>query len=220
MSTKTINIDEKLYEYLLNNSLREPELLKKLREKTALMPSGLMQISPEQGQFMGLLVRLIGIRRILEIGVFTGYSSLAMALALPEDGTIVACDISEEYTRTARKYWKEANVDARIQLKIGPANETLQELSQDDKLEPFDLVFIDADKGNYSNYYEAGLSLLRKGGLILVDNVLWSGKLADPDNQEEDTVDLPEFNQKLHQDYRIDLSLLPIGDGLTFARKR
>jgi len=195
MSTKTINIDEKLYEYLLNNSLREPELLKKLREETALMPSGLMQISPEQGQFMGLLVRLIGIRRILEIGVFTGYSSLAMALALPEDGTIVACDISEEYTRTARKYWKEANVDTRIQLKIGPANETLQELSQDDKLEPFDLVFIDADKGNYSNYYEAGLSLLRKGGLILVDNVLWSGKVADPENQEEDTVAIREFNQ-------------------------
>ena len=165
MSTKTINIDEKLYEYLLNNSLREPELLKKLREETALMPSGLMQISPEQGQFMGLLVRLIGIRRILEIGVFTGYSSLAMALALPEDGTIVACDISEEYTRTARKYWKEANVDTRIQLKIGPAIDTLQELSQEDKFEPFDLVFIDADKVNYSNYYEAGLSLLRKGGL-------------------------------------------------------
>ena len=220
MSTKTINIDEKLYDYLLNNSLREPELLKKLREKTALMPSGLMQISPEQGQFMGLLVRLIGIRRILEIGVFTGYSSLAMALALPEDGTIVACDISEEYTRTARKYWKEANVDSRIQLKIGPAIDTLQELSQDDKLEPFDLVFIDADKGNYSKYYEAGLSLLRKEGLILVDNVLWSGKVADPYNQEEDTVAIREFNQKLQQDDRIDLSLLPIGDGLTFARKR
>ena len=220
MSTKTINIDEKLYEYLLKNSLREPELLKKLREEMALMPSGLMQISPEQGQFMGLLVRLIGIRRILEIGVFTGYSSLAMALALPEDGTIVACDISEEYTRTARKYWKEANVDTRIQLKIGPAIDTLQELSQDDKVEPFDLVFIDADKGNYSNYYEVGLSLLRKGGLILVDNVLWSGKVADPDNQEEDTVAISKFNQKLHQDDRIDLSLLPIGDGLTFARKR
>ena len=153
MSTKTINIDEKLYEYLLINSLREPELLKKLREETALMPSGLMQILPEQGQFMGLLVRLIGIRRILEIGVITGYSSLAMALALPEDGTIVACDISEEYTRTERNYWKEANVDVRIQLKIGPAIDTLQELSQDDKLEPFDLVFIDADKSNYSDYY-------------------------------------------------------------------
>ena len=220
MSTKTINIDEKLYEYLLNNSLREPKLLKKLREETALMPSGLMQISPEQGQFMGLLVRLIGIRRILEIGVFTGYSSLAMALALPEDGTIVACDISEEYTRTARKYWKEANVDTRIQLKIGPAIDTLQELSQDDKLEPFDLVFIDADKGNYSYYYDAGLSLLWKGGLILVDNVLWSGKVADPENQEEDTVAIREFNQKLHQDDRIYLSLLPIGDGLTFTRKR
>ena len=219
MSTKTINIDEKLYEYLLNNSLREPKLLKKLREETALMPSGLMQISPEQGQFMGLLVRLIGIRRILEIGVFTGYSSLAMALALPEDGTIAACDISEEYTRTARKYWKEANVDTRIQLKIGPAIDKLQELSQDDKLEPFDLVFIDADKGNYSNYYEAGFSLLRKGGLILVDNVLWSGKDAGRDNRE-DMDAIREFNQKLHEDDRSDLSLLPIGDGLTFARKR
>ena len=220
MSTKTINIYEKLYDYLLYNSLREPELLKKLREETALMPSGLMQILPEQGQFMGLLVRLIGIRRSLEIGVFTGYSSLAMALALHEDGMIIACDISKEYTLTARKYWKEANVDTRIQLKIGPAIDTLQELSQDDKLEPFDLVFIDADKGNYSNYYEAGLSLLRKGGLILVDNVLWSGKVADPDNQEEDTVAIREFNQNLHQDDRIDLSLLPIGDGLTFSHKR
>ena len=154
MSTKTINIDEKLYEYLLNNSLREPKLLKKLREETALMHSGLMQISPEQGQFIWLFVRLIGIRRILEIGVFTGYSSLAMALALPEDGTIVACDISEEYTRTARKYWKEAGVDSRIHLKIGPAMDTVQKLSVIDKSEPFDLVFIDADKGNYLNYYE------------------------------------------------------------------
>ena len=192
MSTKTINIDEKLYEYLLNNSLREPELLKKLREETALMPSGLMQISPEQGQFMGLLVRLIGIRRILEIGVFTGYSSLAMALALPENGTIVACDISEEYTRTARKYWKEANVDSRIQLKIGPAIDTLQELSQDEKLEPFDLVFIDADKGNYSNYYEAGLSLLRKGGLIWWTMCFGAGRL--PTRTIKRKIRLPSVN--------------------------
>jgi|AACY02.9.fsa_nt_gi Predicted O-methyltransferase len=177
MSPKTINIDEKLYEYLLNNTLREPELLKKPREETALMSSGLMQISPEEGQFMGLLIRLIGIRRILEIGVFTGYSSLAMALAHPEDGTIIACDISEEYTRTERKYWKESNVDTRIKLKIGPATDILQELSQDDKLEPFDLVFIYADKGDYSNYYEAGLSLLRKGGLIWWTMFFGAGRL-------------------------------------------
>ena len=220
MSSRTLNITDSLYTYLLDHSLREPELLQRLREETARMPNGMMQISPEQGQFMGLLVRLIGALRILEIGVFTGYSSLSMALSLPEKGTIVACDISEEYTNVARKYWKEANVDTRIQLKIGLAVDTLQELSQDDKLEPFDLVFIDADKGNYSNYYEASLSMLLKGGLILVDNVRWSGKVADPDNQKEDTVAIREFNQKLHQDDRIDLSLLHIGDGLTFARKR
>ena len=220
MSSRTINISDFLYEYLLDHSLREPELLQRLREETGGMPNGMMQISPEQGQFMGLLVRLIGALRILEIGVFTGYSSLSMALSLPEKGTIVACDISEEYTNIARKYWKEAGVNSRIHLKIGHAMDTIQELSGIDKLEPFDLVFIDADKRNYLNYYEGSLSLLRTGGLILIDNVLWNGKVAEQTNHEKDTVAIREFNRKLHQDDRIDLSMLPIGDGLTIACKR
>ena len=220
MSSSTINISDSLYEYLLDHSLREPELLHRLREETGGMPNGMMQISPEQGQFMGLLVRLIGALRILEIGVFTGYSSLSMALSLPEKGTIVACDISEEYTNIARKYWTEAGVNSRIHLKIGPAMDTIQELSGIDKSEPFDLVFIDADKRNYLNYYEGSLSMLRTGGLILIDNVLWNGKVAEQTNHEKDTVAIREFNRKLHQDDRIDLSMLPIGDGLTIACKR
>ena len=220
MSSRTINISESLYEYLLDHSLREPELLQRLREETCWMPSGMMQISPEQGQFMGLLVRLIGALRILEIGVFTGYSSLSMALSLPEKGTIVACDISEEYTNIARKYWKEAGVNSQIHLKIGHAMDTIQELSGIDKLEPFDLVFIDADKRNYLNYYEGSLSLLRTGGLILIDNVLWNGKVAEQTNHEKNTAAIRKFNRKLHQYDRIDLSMLPIGDGLTLACKR
>ena len=220
MSSRTLNITDSLYTYLLDHSLREPELLQRLREETARMPNGMMQISPEQGQFMGLLVRLIGALRILEIGVFTGYSSLSMALSLPEKGTIVACDISEEYTNVARKYWKEADIDSRIHLKIGPAMDTILDLSRIIKSEPFDLVFIDADKENYLNYYESSLSLLRTGGLILIDNVLWNGKVAEQTNQEKDTVAIRKFNHKLHHDDRIDLSLLPIGDGLTIAMKR
>ena len=180
----------------------------------------MMQISPEQGQFMSFLIKLIGVRRILEIGVFTGYSSLSMALALPDDGLIVACDISKEYTQIARNFWEEAGVDSKIELKIGPAIETIHEFSISESNEPFDFIFIDADKGNYSRYYESSFSILITGGIILIDNVLWSGKVADPNIHEEDTVAIRDFNKKLYQDERIDLSMIPIGDGLTLARKR
>ena len=220
MSTRTLNMEDSLYEYFLDHSLREPEILQRLREETALMPSAMMQISPEQGQFMSFLIKLIGVRRILEIGVFTGYSSLSMALALPDDGLILACDISEEYTQIARKFWEAAGVDSKIELKIGPAMETIDEFSKSDSNEVFDFIFIDADKGNYYRYYESSFSLLKTGGIILIDNVLWSGKVADPNIHEEDTVAIRDFNQKLYQDERIDLSIIPIGDGLTLARKR
>jgi caffeoyl-CoA O-methyltransferase len=179
-----------------------------------------MQISPEQGQFMALLARLTGARRCLEVGVFTGYSSLVTALALPVDGSIVACDVSEEWTAVARRYWREAGVAHKIELRLAPATETLDELLAQGQAGTFDFAFIDADKTNYLAYYERTLSLLRTGGLVLVDNTLWSGRVADPEVADADTVSLRHFNEVLHRDERVDLSLLPLGDGLTLARKR
>jgi predicted O-methyltransferase YrrM len=179
-----------------------------------------MQISPEQGQFMFLLLRLIGATRCLEIGVFTGYSSLVTALALPEDGRIVACDVSEEWTAVARRYWREAGVEPKIDLRIAPALETLDRLVEAGETGRFDFAFIDADKESYLSYYERVLQLLRPGGLLAVDNVLWSGRVADPEVSDADTAALRHFNESLHRDERIDLSLVPIGDGLTLARKR
>jgi caffeoyl-CoA O-methyltransferase len=179
-----------------------------------------MQISPEQGQFMALLVRLTGARRCLEVGVFTGYSSLATALALPEDGRIVACDISEEWTAVARRHWHAAGVEHKVDLRIAPAVVTLEALLADGEEGGFDFAFIDADKGGYLGYYERLLRLLRPGGLLLVDNTLWSGRVADPGVTDADTVALRQFNEFLYRDSRIDLSLLPVGDGLTLARKR
>jgi predicted O-methyltransferase YrrM len=178
-----------------------------------------MQISPEQGQFMAMLARLIGAQRYLEIGVFTGYSSLTMALAMPRLGAVVACDVSEEYTSIARRYWKEAGVDYKIDLTLAPAMDTLNKMIEEGAT-PFDIAFIDADKGNMPNYYEACLRLVRPGGLIMIDNVLWSGKVADEAVEDEDTRAIRDLNAKLNGDNRIDLSLLPIGDGLTLARKR
>jgi predicted O-methyltransferase YrrM len=219
MTKKTIGLDQNLYEYLLSVSVREPEILVQLRQETAQLPMARMQISPEQGQFMALLVKLIGARKTLEIGVFTGYSSLVTALALPTDGKIVACDVSEEYTNIARRYWEKAGVADKIDLHIAPALETLDNLLANKEAESFDFAFIDADKGNYENYYERSLQLIRSGGLIAIDNVLWSGKVADPDIQDNQTRKIRAFNQKLHQDDRITLSLVPIADGLTLARK-
>lgn len=220
MSRRSIVLTDALYEYLLSVSLREPELLARLRQETARQEMARMQISPEQGQFMFLLLRLIGARRCLEIGVFTGYSSLVTALALPEDGRIVACDVSEEWTAVARRYWREAGVESKIDLRIAPALETLDRLMEAGEAGRFDFAFLDADKESYLSYYERMLKLLRPGGLLAVDNVLWSGRVADPEVSDPDTTALRHFNEVLHRDERIDLSLVPIGDGLTLARKR
>jgi caffeoyl-CoA O-methyltransferase len=222
MSNKTIQVDDALYEYLQSVSLREPELLERLRQETAERTGDRrnMQISPEQGQFMGLLVRMIGARKTLEVGVFTGYSSLSVALALPDDGRVVACDVSEEWTSIARRYWVEAGVAHKVDLRLAPALETLDALVASGESGTFDFAFIDADKGNYPAYYERALVLLRPGGLIAVDNTLWSGKVADPAVADAETEAIRAFNERLHQDERIDLSLLPIADGLTLARKR
>jgi len=220
MTNRSISLTDSLYEYLLSVSLREPRLLRQLREETAADPQARMQIAPEQGQFMALLVRLMGARRCLEVGVFTGYSSLAVALALPDDGRIVACDVSEHWTAVARRYWDAAGVAHKIDLRLAPALETLERLLAEGEAGTFDFAFLDADKENYLRYYERLLELVRPGGLIAADNTLWSGRVADPANTEVTTAALREFNERLHGDGRIDLSLVPVGDGLTLARKR
>ena len=220
MSRQTLPLDDRLYEYLLSVSLREPDVLRRLREETARHPEAAMQIAPEQGQFMGMLARLVGARKYLEVGVFTGYSALAVALALPFDGRVVALDISEEFTAVARRYWREAGVDQMIRLNLGPAIETLDRLLDDGEGDTFDFAFIDADKPNYAAYFERTLSLLRPGGLVTIDNVLWSGKVADPAIHDPDVDAIRSLNTALLSDERIDLSLLPLGDGLTLARKR
>lgn len=220
MSNRTLALTDQLYEYLLQVSLREPALLQRLRQETAAHPRHGMQISPEQGQFMQLLVKLISAKRCIEVGVFTGYSSLAVALALPRDGRIVACDVSEEYTAIARRYWREAGVAEKIELRLAPAIATLDQLLHQGETGRYDFAFIDADKVNYWNYYQRILALLRPGGLIAVDNVLWSGDVIDVQDQSEDTAAVRQFNVNLHVDQRIELSLVPIGDGLTLIRKR
>ncbi|BCL38515.1 class I SAM-dependent methyltransferase [Nostoc sp. MS1] len=219
MTTRTLGIPENLYDYLLSISLREPEILTQLRHQTAQHPVGRMQIAPEQGQFMALLVQLIGAKKTLEVGVFTGYSALIVALALPAEGKVVACDISAEFTSIAQHYWQQAKVAHKIELHLAPALETLDKLLAVGEAETFDFAFIDADKSNYDNYYERSLQLIRPGGLIAIDNVLWSGRVADPQVQDNRTKKIRAFNEKLLQDQRIGLSLVPIGDGLTLARK-
>lgn len=218
--SKFAPLTESTYQYLLSVSSRENDVLKRLREETAALPNASMQISPDQGQFMALLVQLIRAKKTLEVGVFTGYSSLSVAMALPPDGKIVACDVSKEWTGVARRYWKEAGVEKKISLRIAPAIQTLDALLAEEQAGTFDFAFIDADKSNYDAYYERILRLLRAGGLVAIDNVLWSGRVADPDNQEEDTVAIRALNAKLHRDQRISLSMVPIADGLTLALKR
>lgn len=220
MSNKTIKLTDALYQYVHDNSLREIPILKILRETTSAHRLSDMQISPEQGQFMGLLTELIGAKKILEIGVFTGYSSICMALALPDDGKLTACDISEEFTAIAKHYWQLANVNSKIELKLGPAVETLDQLIKAGQAGSYDLAFIDADKVNYDSYYEKALILVRKGGLILIDNVLWSGQVADSNINDADTLAIRALNKKIHADLRVGISLLPISDGLTMAIKR
>ena len=220
MSTKTILMDDQLLEYLRQNSVREPDVLQELREETQKLSNSGMQISPEQGQLMAMLVKLVNARKIVEIGTFTGYSSTVMALAMPEDSQLIAFDISEEYTRTARIFWKKAGVDQRVKLILGNAKESLKDFLQAGEQESVDLAFIDADKSSYAEYYECCLKLIRPGGLILVDNVLWSGQVADASNHDKDTEALRIFNAALSSDQRVDLCMVPIGDGLTIARKR
>ncbi|HEX7338904.1 MAG TPA: class I SAM-dependent methyltransferase [Rhodanobacteraceae bacterium] len=206
--------------YLHQHTLREPPVLAQLREETARLPNGGMQISPEQGQLMALLVRLIGARRCLEVGTFTGYSSTVVALALPDDGRLVACDVSREWTDIARRCWEQAGVTHKIDLHLAPAVETLDALLANGEAGQFDFAFIDADKTPYIDYYERVLKLLRTGGLVAIDNTLWSGKVAQANVRDDTTNHLRAFNDHLHRDQRIDLSLIPIGDGLTLARKR
>lgn len=220
MATRTETMSEGLYEYLCSVSLREPAVLKELRAETASLPDGRMQISPEEGQFLALLVQLIQARRTLEVGVFTGYSSLSVALALPVDGRIVACDVSETYTSIARRYWQAAGVESKIDLRLGPAVETLDELLARGQQGTFDFAFIDADKANYHAYYERAFVLVRKGGLIAIDNVLWHGRVIDPARKDADTEAVRALNARLHHDERVSLSMVPIGDGVTLALKR
>ena len=220
MSRGFIDVTPALAEYIHAHSLREPELLARLRAETAKLPMAGMQISPVQGQLMALLTRLTGARRCLEVGTFTGYSALCVALALPGDGRIVCCDVSEEWTAMARRYWREAGVDSKIELRIAPALDTLDALRKAGGDGSFDLAFIDADKKNYDGYYERVLALLRSNGAMLIDNVLWGGSVADPKKNDADTAALKKLNAKIHADERVDLSMLPVGDGLTLVRKR
>lgn len=220
MTTRTLNLDDDLYRYLLDVSLRETPLLARLREETAQLPTARWQIAPEQGQFMAMLVRLTGARRILEIGTFTGYSALVMAEAMPADGRILCCDLPGDYNAVARRYWQEAGVDTRIDLQLAPALETLGRLEREGQAGSFDLIFIDADKANYPAYLEHALALVRSGGLVLFDNVLWSGRVLEANPESADTRAIKALNRALKTDARVDLSLLPIGDGLTLCRKR
>ena len=219
MSRRTLNVDDKLYRYILQTSIREHAAQTALREATASHPHAGMQISPEQGQLMALLVKLIGARHAIEIGVFTGYSALTVALALPADGRLLACDISDEYTRIGRPFWEQAGVAQKIDLRLAPARETLDAELANGAAGRFDFAFVDADKSGYDAYYERCLELLRPGGLIAIDNTLWGGSVARP-AQDDDTRALQQLNAKIHTDERVDIVLLPIGDGLTLARKR
>lgn len=219
MSSRTLTLDDRLYAYVLEQGGREPEIARRLRERTASMPQAGMQISPEQGNLMALLIELLGVRLAVEIGTFTGYSALRSALALPRDGRLICCDLSEDYTRIGQPFWREAGVADRIDLRIGPALETLDALIPEDGAGTVDFVFIDADKANYDAYYEKALALLRPGGVVAIDNVLWSGAVVDPEDDSADTEAIRSLNSKIHGDERVNMALLPIGDGLTLARK-
>jgi predicted O-methyltransferase YrrM len=220
MSNETLPLTDDLYAYLKEKGIRESAALAALREETASLPMSMMQIAPEQGQFMAMLIRLTGARLCLEVGTFTGYSALACAEALPTNGKLIALDISDEWTAIGRRHWAAAGLADRIDLRLGPAADSLKALLDEGRAGSFDFMFIDADKTGYLNYYELGLQLLRPGGLVAVDNVLWSGAVAAPGPGDEDTEALRRFNDALADDKRIDLVMVPIGDGLSLARKR
>jgi len=219
LSNRTLSLDDRIYEYLLSVSVDETDLLRELRAETAGDKFSVMQISPEQGQFMALLVKLTGAKRVLEIGTFTGYSSICIASALPDDGELVCCDDSDEWTSMARKYWKKAGLQDKIKLRLQAASITLQQLLDDSLAGTFDFIFVDADKQNYPLYYEQSLKLLRRGGLLAVDNTLWSGSVADPENMQPGTRAIRRFNEMVKNDNRVTKSLVPIGDGLTLIVK-
>jgi predicted O-methyltransferase YrrM len=220
MANRTIALTDRLHDYLVDVSVREPPLLRELREETAALPMAMMQISAEQGQFMRLLVELIGARRAVEVGTFTGYSALCVAEAMGPQGRLVCCDVSPDHTAVARRYWARAGLTERIDLRLGPAVATLDQLLAEGAAGTIDFVFIDANKPDYDAYFERALRLLRPGGLIAIDNVLWGGTVADPTADDEDTNAIRALNRKLATDERVSLSLVPIGDGLTLARKR
>ena len=221
MSSRTIDLTESLYDYLLRSGIQESPIAKELRKKTQdSTPWHRMQISPEQGAFMALLVRLIGARKTIEVGTFTGYSALVVADALPEDGRIVACDVSEEWTSIARAFWKQAGLHEKIDLHLRPGTETLDKLIDQGAADSFDFAFIDADKANYDDYYERCLVLLRRGGVIGIDNVLWGGRVADDNAVDDDTLAIRALNEKVRVDHRVSATMLPIGDGLTLAIKQ
>jgi predicted O-methyltransferase YrrM len=220
MAARSIGLDDAVWRYVLDVTVREPPLLHRLRDETAKLPEAGMQIAPEQGRFLAFLIELLGVKRYLEVGVFTGYSSLTVALALPADGRIVACDRSDEWTRVARRYWAEAGVEHKIELKLGPGVDTLAALVAGGERGHFDFAFFDADKESSLAYYERGLELVRPGGVLAFDNALWSGRVADPSNDAASTKSLRELNARVCNDERVTASLVPIGDGLLFARKR
>ncbi len=220
MSNKTIGLSDELAAYVVQVGAREPEVLARLREETAALPQHRMQIAAEEGAFLAMLAELTGARRCIEVGTFTGYSSTAVALALPEDGHLVCCDVSEEWTSVARRYWEEAGVADKIDLRIAPAVETLDRLLADGEESTYDFAFVDADKAGYDSYYERLLRLVRPGGLIAIDNTLWAGQVLDEDSDDEDTRAIQALNAKLATDERVSLCLLPVADGVTLARRR
>lgn len=220
MSTTSIGLPPELADYLVDRGVREPAILARLREETSSIPEHDMQIAPEQGAFLAMLVRLIDARRCLELGTFTGYSSLAVALALPPEGRLVCCDISDEWTSVARRYWSEAGLADRVELRLGPALRSLDELLESGAAGTFDFAFVDASKREYPDYHERILRLLRTGGLVVYDNVFWDGAVLDPSDDDPDTVGVRRLNDRLATDERVDISMLPVADGLTLARKR
>ncbi|TNF34036.1 MAG: SAM-dependent methyltransferase [Gammaproteobacteria bacterium] len=220
MSNRTLQLTDRVYDYLLAHSLKETPIQLRLRQETAGMEMSAMQIAPEQGQFMAFLIRLIGACKVLEIGVYTGYSSLAVAYALPSDGKLIACDINPEWTAVAQGFWQQAGVADKIDLRLAPASETLADLLKHNQHASFDFIFIDADKTGYDHYFEQALKLVRSGGLILIDNTLWGGDVADPSVQDADTLAIRTLNKKLVDDKRVDVCMLPVADGLTLIRKK
>lgn len=219
MSNRSIGIHDELYQYLLAIGVREDAVLRELREETASRPEARMQIAPEEGQLMGWLVQSLGVRRAIEVGVYTGYSALVVARALPPDGRLIACDVSAEFTSVARRYWQRAGVEERIDLRLAPALETLAELDRQGAAGTFDFAFIDADKANYGAYYDGCLALLRQGGVMMVDNVLWGGRVATPGHSDADTEAIRELNARIHADARVAMSVVPVADGITLIRK-